>query len=115
MVRNQKQQQRETEQMMYGAWESKEEGNENSVFEYSLKIDEKETHFEVKRNGETVTKEHFATTGLHWMADKYLHYIDTKRYFIERANKKEIVFGVLKTLGNFDGNYEFYLKLDRAA
>ncbi|MCW3077440.1 MAG: hypothetical protein JWO32_2049 [Bacteroidetes bacterium] len=49
------------------------------------------------------------------MTDKYLHYMDTHRYFIERANKDEIVFGVLKTLGTFDGNYEFYLRLDRAA
>jgi hypothetical protein len=115
MVTNQKEKQGETEQMMYGAWQGKDERDENSVFEYSLQINEKETHFVVQMNGETVTDERFATTGLHWMTDKYLYYIDTHRYFIERANKDEIVFGVLKTLGDFDGNYEFYLRLDRAA
>ncbi|MCW3077441.1 MAG: hypothetical protein JWO32_2050 [Bacteroidetes bacterium] len=65
MVKNQKEKQQETEQMMYGAWQITEEGDENTVFDYALQIDEKETHFKVKKNGETVTDERFATTGLH--------------------------------------------------
>lgn len=105
---------KETLQHMYGEWQGHSELKENGkpVFEYCLKIDKNETKFTVKKDGVIQKDDTFGTSSMHWVED-YLYYWNTNKYFITYANERQIEFGELSTLGNFNGKYEFFAKLDR--
>ena len=101
-----------TNELMYGKWYRKNEIDSSNVLEYDLSVGRETTQFSVKKNGERIKYDEFPSNGLHWMG-RFLYYIDTQKYFIEKATETEIVFGELSNLGNFNGEYEIREVLKR--
>lgn len=103
---------------MYGRWEQTEivphydkelDVTTDITMKYNLTIDEENMHFVSKRNDEILVNDVEKVSGAHWTGhnNEFLHFHDGHKYFIENATETKLTFGILHTLGTFNGHQSY--------